>query len=62
MAGFLASLGTSRFTFPQIRDAMIRGTVMASFTCEAFSTRSIEDLSETALLERLETFREMSCW
>lgn len=62
LAGYLASLGTTDYDFRQIRDAVIRGTVMASFTCEAFSTRRIEDLREADLLERLETFREMSCW
>jgi len=62
MAGYLASLGTTDYRFEQIRDAVVRGTVMASFTCEAFSTRRIEELSELELLERLEIFREMSCW
>lgn len=62
LAGYLASLGSTAYSFHQIRDAVIRGTVMASFTCEAFSTRRIEDLSEADLLQRLEIFREMSCW
>lgn len=62
LAGYLASLGTTRFSFQQIRDAVVRGTVMASFTCEAFSTRRIEQLAESELLARLEAFREMSCW
>jgi sugar/nucleoside kinase (ribokinase family) len=62
MAGYLASLGTTDYSFHQLRDAVIRGTVMASFTCEAFSTRQIEELAEADLLNRLEIFREMSCW
>ncbi len=62
LAGYLASLGTTTYSFSQIRDAVIRGTVMASFTCEEFSTRRIEDLAEGELLKRLEIFREMSCW
>ncbi len=62
LAGYLASLGTTGYSFQQIRDAVIRGTVMASFTCESFSTKRIENLAEADLLQRLETFREMSCW
>lgn len=62
MAGYLASLGTTDYSFSQIRDAIVRGTVMASFTCEAFSTQRIQELPENELLARLEMFREMSCW
>jgi sugar/nucleoside kinase (ribokinase family) len=62
LAGSLASLGKTAYSFHEIRDAVVRGTVVASFTCEAFSTRRIENLPENELLQRLETFREMSCW
>jgi len=62
LAGYLASLGSAAPGFSAIRDAVIRGTVMASFTCEAFSTGRIENLPEADLLRRLEIFREMSCW
>ncbi len=62
LAGYLASLGSTDYSFSQIRDGVIRGTVMASFTCENFSTRRIENLGEGDLLRRLEIFREMSCW
>ena len=60
MAGHLASLGTADYRFEQIREAVVRGTVMASFTCEAFSTRRLEELSKSDILGRLEMFREMS--
>lgn len=62
MAGYLASLGTTDYSFPTLRDSIVRGTVMASFTCEAFSTRRLEELPEQELLGRMEIFREMSCW
>ena len=62
MAGYLASQGATDYGFEQIRDAVVRGTVMASFTCEAFSTRRLEDLSASELSSRLEIFRDMSCW
>jgi sugar/nucleoside kinase (ribokinase family) len=62
MAGYLASLGSTDYEFEHIRDAIVRGTVMASFTCEAFSTRRIEDLSDAEIEERLQTFTDISSW
>jgi sugar/nucleoside kinase (ribokinase family) len=62
LAGHLASQGHLDFTFEEIRDAVVRGTVLASFTCEAFSTRRLEALPDAELLGRMELFREMSCW
>ena len=62
LAGYLASLGKTDYTFDEIRQAIVRGTVVASFTCEAFSTRRIEELPEQELISRLDTFRDMSCW
>ena len=62
MAGSLASLGNTDYQFEDIRNAIVRGTVMASFTCEAFSTRRIEDLSSLEIEERLQTFTDISCW
>ena len=62
LAGFLASRGHLNYSFEDIRDAVVRGTVVASFTCEAFSTRRLEELPEQELISRMELFREMSCW
>jgi cytidine kinase len=62
LAGYLASRGHLEFSFNDIRDAVVRGTVMASFTCEAFSTKELENLPEQELIDRMELFREMSCW
>ena len=62
MAGHLASLGNTDYQFGEIRDAIVRGTVMASFTCEAFSTRRIEDLPVEEIEGRLQAFKEISSW
>lgn len=62
LAGYLASRGHLDFSFEEIRDAVVRGTVVASFTCEEFSTRRLESLPEEELIGRMELFREMSCW
>jgi len=62
MAGYLASLGGTDFSFNQIRDAIVRGSVLASFTCEDFSTRRLETVTEQEIQDRLEGLRAMTHW
>ncbi len=61
IAGHLAANGGD-FGFEEIRRAVIHGTILASFTCEAFSTRRLETLQPGELEQRLETFRRMTAW
>jgi len=56
-AGYLASLGKDEFSFDDLTSAIDRGTIVASFTCESFSTHAVEALTEDAFNERLEAFR-----
>ena len=56
-AGYLASLGKDEFSFDDLTSAIARGTIVASFTCESFSTHAVEALTEDAFNERLKTFR-----
>ncbi len=62
MAGYLASNGHAPYSGPVLREAIIKGSILASFTCEAFSTRKLEGLSEAAIEERLEAFRQLTHW
>jgi len=62
LAGQLASLGNIDFTFNDLRDAVVRGSVVASFTCEEFSTRSLENLSPERISQRMDAFRRMTSW
>lgn len=62
MAGYLASLGGTEFSFEQIRDAVLRGSVLASFTCEDFSTRRLETVTPEEIRQRLDSLREISRW
>lgn len=62
MGGYLASLGGTDFSFDQIRDAILRGSILASFTCEDFSTRRLETVTEDQIHERLEGLKAMSHW
>lgn len=57
MAGHLASVGAEQPGFEELKSAIVRGTIMASFTCEAFSTRRLEALTDGEIGERLSLFR-----
>ncbi len=62
MAGYLANLEGVDFSFEQIRDAILRGSILASFTCEDFSTRRLETVTEEEIQLRLNGLKEMSHW
>jgi len=62
LAGHLAATGKSTFSFQDIRAAIVQGAVVASFTCEAFSTRRIEGLQPAEITNRLETFKNLTHW
>lgn len=56
-AGYLASLGPREYNFAELAGAVARGTILASFTCESFSTHALEGLTQERFEERLEAFR-----
>ncbi len=62
MAGYLASKGHPPYSDAHLREAIIKGSILASFTCEAFSTRKLEGLTEADIEARLQTFREVTSW
>lgn len=62
MAGYLSSLGADSYGFSDLKQGMIRGTVAASYTCEAFSTQRLQEVSAEDLTTRMEDLREMSVW
>ncbi len=62
LAGHLAATGKSTFEFQDIRAAIVQGAVVASFTCEAFSTRRIEGLEMVEIGNRLEIFKKLTHW
>jgi len=59
MAGYLAGTVTN-VTFTDLRKAIIYGSVLASFTVEAFSLERLRRLSMDEIKERYETFKLMS--
>jgi cytidine kinase len=56
-AGYLASLGKREYDFADLTGAIARGSILASFTCESFSTHSLNDLTREGFEERLATYR-----
>jgi sugar/nucleoside kinase (ribokinase family) len=59
MAGYLAG-AVKNVQFTDLRKAMIYGSVLASFTVEAFSLDRLRKLSMDEIKERYETFKVMS--
>jgi sugar/nucleoside kinase (ribokinase family) len=62
LAGYLASLGKTSFSFADIRQAVIKGSILASFTCEEFSTRKLQSLSQADIHERETLFKVLTGW
>ncbi len=62
MAGYLAVQGPPPYTASVLRQAVIQGSILASFTCEAFSTRRLESLEVTEFSHRLQQFRHATLW
>lgn len=62
MAGYLAAQGTGPYDTKVMRQAIIKGSMLASFTCEAFSTRRLEAITHDDLNDRLAKFREVTAW
>ena len=62
LAGHLAAYANGDYSFANIRKAVAQGSVVASFTCEAFSTKRLEGITQNDIDERMEAFRRMSSW
>lgn len=63
MAGYLASHGHADLhSNDRMRQAIIQGSILASFTCEEFSTRRLEELTRDHLDERMAEFRRITAW
>ena len=53
MAGWLSSQGKTKPTFDDLRQAVVHGSVTASYTCEAFSTHKLQKVTKTDVASRL---------
>ncbi len=62
LIGYLASEGATSPTFDQLKQAIVKGSILASFTCEDFSTKALEKAGSDDLSSRLNDFRDISHW
>jgi cytidine kinase len=62
MAGYLAAQGHPPYDTAALRQAIIHGSILASFTCEAFSTRRMETLATHQLEARIQEFQALTAW
>jgi sugar/nucleoside kinase (ribokinase family) len=64
VAGYLCALNKSRdeISFVDVNRAIIQGTVLASFTCEAFSMDRLLELTPEQIDERREQFRSYTAF
>jgi cytidine kinase len=64
IAGYLSGLGKSKdeITFVDLNRAIVQGTVLASFTCEAFSMDRLAQLTPAEVDERREAFRSYTAF
>jgi sugar/nucleoside kinase (ribokinase family) len=60
LAGFLASQDRGEVTFPQLRQAVVYGSVMASFNVESFSLERLRTLTQQEIEQRYQMFKLMS--
>jgi len=60
LAGHLASLGQREFTSEDLAEGIVLGTVLASFTCEAFGLRRLVAVTGEEVEARRAAFRRMS--
>ncbi|NNE90268.1 MAG: carbohydrate kinase [Verrucomicrobiales bacterium] len=62
-AGYLATLDRPEgFLFDDLAAATVRGTIVAGYTCESFSTHALLELGEQQFEERLEEFRSFTAF
>jgi sugar/nucleoside kinase (ribokinase family) len=62
LAGHLASTGKAEFSFDDIRRAIAYGSVVASFTCEAFSANRLAHLTRQEIEARLTLLKNLTHW
>ena len=53
IAGFIASINQGSPSFDELKSAIVRGTVMASFDCESFSVEALSSLDSEQISQRL---------
>ncbi len=61
LAGYLAALGRPP-QFADLKAGIVHGSVLASFTCEAFGVHALAAVTPETLQSRLDSFRAYTTW
>ena len=59
LSGVIAAGGSDAPDFGEISRAVVTESVIASYTCEAFSTERLQEMTRDDIAERLKVFRHM---
>lgn len=62
IAGYLDALGRDDIAFDDLKAGIARGTIVAGYTCESFSTHRLEALNQGDFDTRLDAFRAFSAF
>lgn len=62
IAGYLSQLDKTEFGIEDIKQGMLHGSVLASLTCQAFSTKGIEALEQEDITAKLKELHKISSW
>ena len=62
MSGWLAANGKSKPTFEDLKTAVVHGSVTASYTCEAFSTLRLQDVTKADVAARISELRSFTAF
>ena len=62
MAGWLAANGKSKPAFEDLKTAVVHGSVTASYTCEAFSTLRLQDVTKADVAARIAELRSFTAF
>lgn len=57
LCGWLAAHGKTKPTFDDLRQAVVHGSVVASYTCEAFSTHKLQTVTALDVAQRIAELR-----
>jgi len=60
LAGYLAQNSLKSPSFEDVKQGIVFGTILASFTCEAFSTLNLQVLDTSKIESRLKTFKNVT--
>lgn len=62
MAGWLAANGCSKPSFENLKSAVVHGSVLASFTCEAFSTHRLQQVTQADVVARMAELKQFTAF